>query len=76
MSLLAAILTSAFALHVVSGERFGRREALTSSLGMGAGIAGMHYIGMAAMRLPATCHYNPLLLGLSIAIAVVASSRR
>jgi PAS domain S-box-containing protein len=73
MSLLAAILTSAFALHVVSGETFGRREALTSSLVMGGGIAAMHYLGMAAMRLPATCHYNPLLLGLSIAIAVVAS---
>jgi PAS domain S-box-containing protein len=40
---------------------------------MGGGIAAMHYLGMAAMRLPATSHYNPLLVGLSIVIAVVAS---
>jgi PAS domain S-box-containing protein len=73
LSLLAAILASAVALDFASGERFGRREALAGGLVMGGGIAAMHYIGMAAMRLPATCHYNSLLLGLSIAIAVVAS---
>ena len=73
LSLLAAILASAVALYVVSGKRFGRREALVGSLMMGGGIAAMHYLGMAAMRLPATCHYNPLLLGLSIVIAVVAA---
>jgi PAS domain S-box-containing protein len=73
LSLLAAILTSSIALHLASGERFGRREALVGSLMMGSGIAAMHCLGMAAMRLPATCHYNPLLLGLSIMIAVVAA---
>src|ERR1700674_5791683 len=73
LSLLAAILASAVALHIVSGEKFSRKDALAGSLAMGGGIAGMHYLGMAAMRLPATCHYNPLLLGLSILIAVVAS---
>ncbi len=73
LSLFAAILASAVALYVVSRERFGRREALIGSLVMGGGIAAMHYLGMAAMRLPATCHYDPMLLGLSILIAVVAS---
>src|ERR1700680_2499091 len=56
LSLLAAILASAAALHVVKGERFSRHDALAGGLAMGAGIAGMHYLGMAAMRLPATCH--------------------
>jgi len=73
LSLLAAIFASAVALYVVRGERFGRRQVLGGGLVMGGGIAAMHYIGMAAMRLPATCHYNPLLLGLSFVIAVVAS---
>ena len=73
LSLLAAVFASAVALYIVSGERFGRREALVGSLVMGGGIAAMHYLGMAAMRLPATSHYNPLLVGLSIVIAVVAS---
>lgn len=73
LSLLAAIFASAVALHVVSREDFGRREAIIGSLVMGAGIAAMHYIGMDAMRLYATCEYNPLLVGLSLVIAVIAS---
>jgi len=73
ISLFAAILASAVALYVVSGEKFDRREALGGSLLMGGGIATMHYIGMAAMRLSATWHYDPLLLALSVVIAVVAS---
>ncbi|MFC7478637.1 MHYT domain-containing protein, partial [Dankookia sp. GCM10030260] len=28
---------------------------------MGLGIAAMHYTGMAAMRMPASVEYNPLL---------------
>src|SRR6202790_3221383 len=59
ISLLAAILASGVALYVVSVEKFDRRDALVSSLVMGSGIASMHYLGMASMRLPATCHYNP-----------------
>src|SRR5258708_28815164 len=73
LSLSTAVLASAVALYVVSGRRLSRRDALLGSLAMGGGIAAMHYLGMAAMRLPATCHYNPLLLRLSIVIAIVAS---
>ena len=73
LSLLAATLASAAALNVVSREKFGRREAIIGSLVMGTGIAAMHYIGMDAMRLYATCNYNPLLVGLSLVIAVIAS---
>jgi NO-binding membrane sensor protein with MHYT domain len=40
---------------------------------MGTGIFGMHYIGMAAMRLPADCVYNPWIVALSGLIAVVVS---
>src|ERR1700676_3430865 len=73
LSLLAAILASAVALYVASRKRLGRVDALVGSLVMGSGVASMHYLGMAAMRLSAACDYNPLLLGLSIVIAVVAS---
>ena len=73
LSLLAAILGSAMALRVVSRKKMGRAQALTGSILMGSAIAGMHYIGMAAMRLPAECHYNPLLVVASVLIAVVAS---
>src|ERR1700687_4885043 len=73
LSLLAAIVASAVALYVASSQRFSRRAALVSSLIMGGGIAAMHYLGMAAMRLPATCYYNLPLVTASVVIAVVAS---
>jgi PAS domain S-box-containing protein len=40
---------------------------------MGAGIASMHYIGMAAMRLPAICQFNSFLVVLSVVFAVLIS---
>jgi PAS domain S-box-containing protein len=40
---------------------------------MGAGISSMHYIGMAAMRLPAVCRFNSFLLVLSVVFAVLIS---
>jgi PAS domain S-box-containing protein len=73
LSLLIAILASAVALYVVCGKRMGRVDALSGSALMGFGIVGMHYIGMAAMRLPASCRYNPLLVAASVLIAVIAS---
>ncbi len=74
LSLLAAILGAATALWVVSRrEKMGLVLALIGSVLMGFAIAGMHYIGMAAMRLPAVCRYNALLVGVSILIAVIAS---
>src|ERR1700750_2221022 len=62
LSLLAAILASVVALGVVSREQMGAPRAVAGSVLMGAGIAGMHYIGMAAMRLPALCKFNTSLV--------------
>jgi PAS domain S-box-containing protein len=73
LSLLAAILASAVALHVVSQERMGHAQTWAGSVFMGLGIAGMHYIGMAAMRLSALCLYSPILVAVSILIAIVAA---
>jgi PAS domain S-box-containing protein len=73
LSLLAAILASAVALYAVSRERMGPVAAMAGGILMGAGIAGMHYIGMAAMRVGATRHFNSLLVILSIVLAVVIS---
>ena len=70
-SLLAAILASAVALYVVSRKTMGAAATVLGSLCMGAGIAGMHYIGMAAIRMPARCVYNVPLVLLSIALAAV-----
>src|SRR6266849_5119306 len=72
-SLLVAILASAVALYVASRQKMGRFEALTGSLIMGGGIAGIHYLGMAAMRLPATTQFSPLLVTFSVLFAILFS---
>ena len=72
-SLLAAVFASAVALFVVSRPALGLGRALAGSIVMGAAIAGMHYTGMAAMRMPATLTYNPVLFTLSVVIAIVVS---
>ena len=41
---------------------------------VGIGVASMHYLGMAAMIMPDTMSYNPVLLALSVVIAVVAGT--
>jgi PAS domain S-box-containing protein len=73
LSLLAAILASGVALFVVSGHAMSPFRTGVGGLCMGIGIAGMHYIGMEAMRLPAMCHYSPGLVVLSVILAVAIS---
>ncbi len=41
---------------------------------IGFGVASMHYIGMAAMKMPDTVRYNTAVVVLSVAIAVVAGT--
>src|SRR5260221_2714942 len=73
LSLLAAVFTSAIALFVVSRQRMGWLAAAVGSVIMGAGIATMHYTGMAAMRLSAMCQWSPSLVVISVVLAVVIS---
>jgi len=72
-SWLAAVLASAVALLFVSGQTLGPVRVLVGSVIMGAGIATMHYTGMAAMRMPATLTYNPVVFTLSVVFAIVVS---
>jgi PAS domain S-box-containing protein len=73
LSLFAAILASVIALYVVSRPKMGASRAVAGSVLMGAGIASMHYIGMAAMRLPAICHFNFFVVVLSVVFAILIS---
>jgi PAS domain S-box-containing protein len=73
LSLLAATLASAVALFVVSRNEMGPLRIAIGGLLMGSGIAAMHYVGMEAMRLPATCQYSVGLVALSVVLAVVIS---
>ncbi len=74
LSVLVAIAASGLALFVVSRPGAVHLGALAvAALCMGPAIAGMHYIGMAAMRMQARLDYRRDLMVASIAIAIAAS---
>src|SRR5213593_1478246 len=73
LSLFAAILASVIALHVVSRQHMSVSRVVAGSVLMGAGIASMHYIGMAAIRLPAVTQFNSVLVVLSVVLAILIS---
>ncbi len=73
LSLLAAVVASAVALFVVSRKDRRSTYFLWGSVTMGGGIAAMHYIGMAAMRLEAQMAYDVTRVAGSVGVAVVVS---
>ncbi|KRP43732.1 putative bifunctional diguanylate cyclase/phosphodiesterase [Pseudomonas poae] len=73
LSLLIAVLSSGFALWLVSQPRLPVWQLAFGALIMGAGISCMHYTGMAAMRMTPGIDYDPALFGASLLIAVAAS---
>ena len=73
LSLLIGILSSGFALWLVSQPRLPAWQLAFGALVMGAGISAMHYTGMAAMRMQPGIDYDPTLFGASLLIAVGAS---
>ena len=73
LSLLISILSCGFALWLVSQPRLPPGQLLFGALIMGAGISGMHYTGMAAMRMQPGIDYDPSLFGASLLIAFIAS---
>ena len=73
LSVAVAVSASAITFTAAFSRRVSTARLGLASLAMGPAIAGMHYIGMAAMRMPATVHYRPGLVALSVVIAVGAS---
>jgi len=74
LSVFVAIAASGLALYVASRREF-RWGGIAAAGGvMGIAIAGMHYIGMAAMRMAAMVSYNHTRVVESIAIAIGAST--
>ena len=69
-----AVLTVGVGLFIAG---YGRRSAARTIAGgvlTGLGVVGMHYTGMAAMRVYGRISYEPSLVAASIAIAVVAAT--
>lgn len=73
-SWLTAVIVVGLGLFIVGYGRPTTVKVLAAGLFTGLGVAGMHYTGMAAMRMNASVDYDPTRVALSIVIAVVAAT--
>ncbi|CAB3789596.1 putative bifunctional diguanylate cyclase/phosphodiesterase [Pararobbsia alpina] len=73
VSLLVSAATSLLALATVSGRAVSRMRLCVAGTIMGMGIAGMHYMGMAAMQMCPPIRYTSWVVMASVAIAIAAS---
>ncbi|BAQ66862.1 MHYT domain-containing protein [Geminocystis sp. NIES-3709] len=73
ISLLAAVIGCVQGLYIITQPLVNLKTLIAASITMGGAIAGMHYIGMAAMRVSATVNYDPIIVTLSVIIAIVVS---
>ena len=74
LSLVVAIIVTGGGFYVISRQSTSPLRLVLSGIFMGLGIAGMHYIGMAAMRGHAELSYDHLFVALSLVIAISAST--
>ncbi len=72
-SWLVAIIVVGAGLFVVGYGEPSAVKVIIAGIFTGLGVAGMHYIGMYAMKVDGMVMYNMRLVWLSVAIAVVAS---
>ena len=73
-SMVIAVVVVSVGLLIVGFGGEGLRPLLAGGLIVGLGVSFMHYIGMAAMRMPQTMHYNNGLVILSVIIGVVTGT--
>ena len=74
LSLVVAVVFTAAGLALWGRVPRPWWRVAAAGLLMGLGVASMHYIGMAAMRLPARIEYRPGLVVLSVLIAIAAAT--
>ncbi|MFC9324430.1 MHYT domain-containing protein [Kitasatospora sp. NPDC057015] len=74
LSLLVAVLVTGLGVFAVGRGRHRGRALLLGGLTTGLGVAAMHYLGMAAVRLHGGLEYRPGTVALSVLIAVGAAT--
>jgi NO-binding membrane sensor protein with MHYT domain len=74
LSLLVAVAIVCAGLMIVGFGPDGLPSLLSGGLITGIGVAAMHYLGMAAMRMPGRITYDVPLLAVSVLIAIVAAT--
>jgi NO-binding membrane sensor protein with MHYT domain len=74
LSLVVAILVTGGGFYIISRQSASPLHLVLSGIFMGLGIVSMHYLGMAAMRGHAGLSYDRLFVGLSVLVAIGAST--
>jgi NO-binding membrane sensor protein with MHYT domain len=74
ISAFVAICLTGLGLYAASSGHFGRPALLVGGMLMGGGIAGMHYMGMSAIRAACTASYEPVGVAASILAGIAAST--
>ena len=73
VSVVAAVGGCAIAFILFNRSRASSWLLAIASIFMGLAIASMHYTGMAGMRVSASITYDPVIVGASIAVAIIVS---
>jgi len=73
LSAVAAVVGCAIAFIIFNRATVSRWLLVLASIFMGLAIAGMHYIGMAGMRMNAYVSYDPLIVAASLGVAILFS---
>ncbi|HZO93441.1 MAG TPA: EAL domain-containing protein [Candidatus Baltobacteraceae bacterium] len=73
LSFIAAVAASTVTLFVASAPVLRVKHWLAGGVVMGIGVATMHYVGMAAMRMPARAEWDVRVVALSVGVAIVVS---
>lgn len=72
-SVVAAVVGCAIAFIIFNRATVNSWLLALASVFMGLAIAGMHYVGMAGMRLNAHVIYDPLIVAASVGVAITVS---
>ncbi|WP_328869014.1 hypothetical protein OHT76_02345 [Streptomyces sp. NBC_00287] len=74
LSLIVAILVVGIGVFIVGYRGAGAASLTLAGVITGLGVAAMHYLGMAAMRMNGDVQYDASTVGLSILIAIAAAT--
>lgn len=73
-SLIIAVVVCAVGLFIVGRGQSSVIKLLFAGVAGGLGVCGMHYTGMAAMVMSAEKIYDPVIVGISVGIAIFAAT--
>jgi len=74
LSLLIAVVFVAMGFQIVTRPDPSIRRQMSAGAIVGLGVAAMHYSGMEALILPGRIVYDPVLVGVSVVVAMVAAT--